>query len=213
MEVQSSAAMQMHFPGIVAIRCCTGCQAGKSLTIEFFYCHKSNRAGFDTRCRDCRNASRRIWRAANRDGINARRRELYALRKASKGESPDEKGSAEQSDAGDSHREESFGSGGLAETHVAPASLAPAHAADELIKSFGIFTAAPFMELPPVHFSPNPGMDHVATNTVIGKHGATSDAGHDARPVAKPDKPDAGRASTFELGDIPECLRRTRSAA
>ena len=72
---------QMNFPGIVAIRTCTGCGQGKGLTVANFYCHKTNRAGFDTRCRDCRNARRRIWRAANADRINARRRELYAEKK------------------------------------------------------------------------------------------------------------------------------------
>ena len=80
-DIETFAAKQMHFPGIVAIRTCTGCGQGKSLTVANFYCHKSNRAGFDTRCRNCRNATRRKWRAENADRINARRREIYAVKK------------------------------------------------------------------------------------------------------------------------------------
>src|ERR1700694_5188510 len=96
MDVQPHA--QLHFPGIVAIRCSTGCQQGKLLTIEFFYCHKANRAGFDTRCRDCRNGTRRAWRAVNAERINARRRELYAIKKAEKISRPPEPAESDDPD-------------------------------------------------------------------------------------------------------------------
>jgi hypothetical protein len=141
MEVQSSAALQMHFPRVVAIRCCTGCQQGRPPHHRVLLLPQGEPCGFDTRCRDCRNERRRIWRAANRDRINARRRELYALRKASVSDE-NNKNQAATHDSKSAHDDSEETSGNAINgTHDTPLGLT-ADVADQFIKDFGIPEAA-----------------------------------------------------------------------
>jgi hypothetical protein len=93
------------------------------------------------RCRDCRNERRRIWRAANRDRINARRRVLYALRKASVSDE-NNKNQAATHDSKSAHDDSEETSGNAINgTHDTPLGLT-ADVADQFIKDFGIPEAA-----------------------------------------------------------------------
>jgi hypothetical protein len=117
-----------------------------------------------------------------------------------------EQATAQQRETSCSQDEETLGGGIKVVTHETPVASAPGDVADELIKAFGIPAAPEVLDLPA--FLPNPfsRMDRVATSTVVGKHGGTSDVEHDARPVVD------GRASTFDAGPIPESLRRKKVA-
>lgn len=67
------------------------------------------------------------------------------------------------------------------------------------------------IDLPAFLSDPVSEMPHAASSAVIGKHGAASGVGRGAQPEAIPDT--SGRASSFEMPDIPECLRRRKAAA
>ena len=57
---------------------CTSCNRTLPADFEHFYRHKQCKLGFDSRCRECCNAEKRVWKRRNRDFLNARRRERYA---------------------------------------------------------------------------------------------------------------------------------------
>lgn len=225
---------QMNFPGIVAIRTCTGCGQGKGLTVANFYCHKTNRAGFDTRCRDCRNATRRVWRAANADKINARRRELYALKKSkipepsagdvpAAGETTAVSASALPSPALLALGEPASVEGAAAgmSQHAPPAFNSPVMASEKVGGVAGACSALSCGENRTgtesetsgdgvERHAPNP-MDRSTTDTGVGKHGGTSTAEHDGPPTGQAGGPSTSSKDDFP--DIPDFLRRTREPA